>query len=116
MGCSAVIVTINRKSIIDGIVASVRQLRPDVLVVARARDAEHARHLYKQGVSDAVPETIEASLQLSEAALLGLGIPAGKVIASIHAERDNFRHILQDAAKEAGIDVREFPRRRRGVA
>jgi hypothetical protein len=34
----------------------------------------HARHLYAVGASDAVPETIEASLQLSEAALIGLGI------------------------------------------
>ena len=32
--------------------------------VSRARDAEHARHLYGIGVTDAVPETIEASLQL----------------------------------------------------
>jgi monovalent cation:H+ antiporter-2, CPA2 family len=35
-------------------------------------------------VTDAVLETIEASLQLSEAALLGLGLPTGPVIASIH--------------------------------
>ena len=66
---------------------------------SRARDAEHARQLYKQiGVSDAVPETIEASLQLSEAALVGLGVPTGPVIASIHEKRDEFREQLQGAA------------------
>ena len=46
-------------------------------LVARARDAEHARTLYSLGVTDAVPETIEASLQLSEAVLVDLGIPDG---------------------------------------
>ncbi len=46
----------------------------------------------------AVPETIEASLQLSEAALVGLGVPTGPVIASIHEKRDEFREVLQGAA------------------
>jgi CPA2 family monovalent cation:H+ antiporter-2 len=50
----------------------------------------------------AVPETIEASLQLSEAALVGLGRPAGPVIASIHEMRDEFRNALSEAAGRAG--------------
>jgi CPA2 family monovalent cation:H+ antiporter-2 len=100
---SAVIVTIHTLAMIDEIVREVRALRPDIPVVSRARDAEHARHLYAIGVSDAVPETIEASLQLSEAALVGLGIPTGLVIASIHEMRDEFRHELQQAAQAAGI-------------
>ena len=73
-----------------------------MLIVSRARDAAHARHLYAIGVSDAVPETIEASLQLSEAALVGLGLPVGPVIASIHEQRDAFRRQLQDVAGRAG--------------
>lgn len=88
MQASGVIVTIHARPVIDEIVARVRNLRPDVLVVSRARDADHARHLYAIGVDDAVPETIEASLQLSEAALVGLGVPSGKVIAAIHEHRD----------------------------
>ncbi len=99
---AGVIVTIHTQTRIDEIVKLVRQLRPDVLIVARARDADHARHLYALGVTDAVPETIEASLQLSEAALVGLGVPTGPVIASIHEQRDQFRHALQQAAFAAG--------------
>ena len=49
-------------------------------------------------MTDAVPETIEASLQLSEATLVGLGVPTGPVIASIHEKRDEFREALQGAA------------------
>ena len=102
MDASGVIITIHTRSLINDIVQEVRNARPDILVVARARDAEHARHLYAIGVTDAVPETIEASLQLSEAALVGLGIPTGPVIASIHEQRDEFRQLLQQAAKEVG--------------
>jgi CPA2 family monovalent cation:H+ antiporter-2 len=54
------------------------------------------------GVTDAVPETYEASLQLSEAALLALGQAAGRVIASIHDQRDAFRRELQEAAARTG--------------
>src|SRR4029079_14669244 len=72
MEAAAVIVTIGEAKAIDEIVAQVRELSKHMQVVSRARDAEHARHLYQIGVTDAVPETIEASLLLSEAALIGL--------------------------------------------
>jgi monovalent cation:H+ antiporter-2, CPA2 family len=99
---AGVIITIHTRDLIDAVVEHVRAARPDIIIVSRARDAEHARHLYALGATDAVPETIEASLQLSEAALVGLGIPAGPVIASIHEKRDEIRHSLQDAALKAG--------------
>lgn len=103
MEAAAVILTIRDKTSIDDIVRLVRSLRSDVIIVSRARDADHARHLYLLGVTDAVPETIEASLQLSEATLVGLGVPTGLVIASIHEKRDEFRHELMDAASKAGL-------------
>ena len=115
MEATGVIVTIHTQSRIDEIVRVVRQSRPDILIVARARDAEHARHLYALGVTDAVPETIEASLQLSEAALVGLGVPTGPVIASIHERRDDFRHALQKAASEAGQVATRSIRAKRAV-
>jgi CPA2 family monovalent cation:H+ antiporter-2 len=101
---AGVIITIHTQSLIDDVVEHVRAMRPDVLIVARARDAEHACHLYVLGATDAVPETVEASLQLSEAALVGLGCPTGPVIASIHEKRDEIRHALQAAAKDAGLE------------
>jgi CPA2 family monovalent cation:H+ antiporter-2 len=101
----AVILTIDDPKAIDAIILLVRQLRPDIPVVARARDAEHARRLYSEGVTDAVPETIEASLQLSEASLVALGRPMGLVIASIHERRDQFRASFQ-AAAEAAAGIR----------
>lgn len=99
---TGIVITIADRDKVDAIVRQVRSARPDVLIVSRARDADHARHLYEVGATDAVPETIEASLQLSEAALVGLGVPAGPVIASIHEQRDVVRHTLQEAAHRTG--------------
>lgn len=109
----ATIITIHTQSAIDSIVTAIRAVYPKLVIVARAKDATHARHLYGLGVTDAVPETIEASLQLSEAALVGLGVPTGLVIASIHEKRDDFRAELQGAAKAAGKATRAFPGRKR---
>lgn len=100
----AIIITVHTPQIIDKVVEIVRGLRADIPIISRARDAAHARHLYAIGVTDAVPETIEASLQLSEAALVGLDVPMGKILASIHDKRDEFRHDLQKAAREAGLN------------
>lgn len=105
-GAKAVIITINAQREIDRIVEAVRLVRNDIIIVSRAKDAQHARHLYELGVTDAVPETIEASLQLSEAALVRIGIPTGLVIASIHEKRDEFRHELQQAAGLVGETTR----------
>lgn len=119
MHATGVILTIDSQRTIDVIVQHVRAMRPDILLVARARDAEHARHLYAVGATDAVPETIEASLQLSEAALVGLGVAIGPAIASIHQKRDAFRRQLQSAAQSSGRDdnyiTRAQPRRRADV-
>ena len=101
---AGVIITIHTQNVIDDVVEQVRSVRPDILIVSRARDEAHASHLYRLGATDAVPETIEASLQLSEAALVGLGKPTGPVIASIHEKRDEYRRTLQQAALQAGRD------------
>ena len=90
----AVVVTMDSPTANEAVVETTRRLRPDVTLVARARDADHARALYGLGVTDAVPETVEASLQLSEAVLVDLGVPMGLVIASIHEKRDEYRKRL----------------------
>ena len=94
MSAPAVVVTMDAPEAAEAVVASARQLRPDLVIVARARDARHAGKLYALGATNAVPETIEASLQLSEAVLVDLGVPMGYVIASIHEKRDDYRKLL----------------------
>ena len=114
---TAVIVTIDEPSGIDASVRAARGLREDVVIVSRARDAEHARRLYALGATDAVPETIEASLQLTEAALVDIGVPTGLVIASIHEKRDEFRALLKspDETHRERRAIRARSRRGAGV-
>jgi CPA2 family monovalent cation:H+ antiporter-2 len=90
----ALVVTMDDPDGAEAIVATARQLRGNLTIVARARDARHAQRLYDLGATDAVPETVEASLQLSEALLVEIGVPMGLVIASIHERRDEFRKAL----------------------
>ncbi|MBA4748424.1 MAG: cation:proton antiporter [Sphingopyxis sp.] len=68
-----------------------RQRHPDLPIITRARDTDHAAELYRAGATDAVPETLESSLQLAEALLIDLGVAMGPVIASIHEVRDRMR-------------------------
>ena len=77
----------------------VRSWVPDLPIIARARDADHAAELYKAGATDAVPETLESSLQLSEAVLVDVGIAVGPVIASIHEKRDEMRKSIKAASE-----------------
>ena len=90
----ALVVTMDAPQAVETVVATARSLRPDLVIVARARDARQAQKLYELGATDAVPETVEASLQLSEAVLVDIGVPMGLVIASIHERRDLFRQAL----------------------
>ncbi|GJE45272.1 cation:proton antiporter [Methylobacterium soli] len=97
----ALVVTLDNPRAVEAVVEAARAERRDLTIVARARDARHATALYELGVDDAVPETIEASLQLSEAVLVDVGVPMGLVIASIHERRDEYRTMLKSKEAEA---------------
>ncbi len=97
----AMVVTMDAPGKVDEVVIAARALRDDLVLIARARDDRHAARLYGLGVTDAVPETTEASLQLAENTLVDLGVPMGLVLASIHERRDRFRAVFQEAVPEA---------------
>lgn len=97
----ALVVTVQNARAAEEIVQIAHDMRADLTIVARARDARHATALYKLGASDAIPETIEASLQLAETVLVDIGVPMGYVIASIHEKRDEYRKLLQPSGEEA---------------
>jgi len=96
---SALILTMDNPVLVNRLTKQLRRVFPDLPIVARARDTAHAAALYKAGVTDAVPETLEASLQLSEAVLVDLGVPMGPVIASIHEKRDQLRAEIKTEAE-----------------
>jgi CPA2 family monovalent cation:H+ antiporter-2 len=103
---AALVLTMDDPVQVARITRRVRGWVPSLPIIARARDTAHAARLYKAGVTDAVPETLEASLQLSEAVLVDIGVAMGPVIASIHEKRDQLR-----AKIKAEAEMEEAPRR-----
>ncbi len=95
----ALILTMDDPVLTVRLTRQVRAQFADLPIIARARDPGHAAELYRAGVSEAVPETLESSLQLSEAVLVELGAPMGPVIASIHEKRDELRNDIRAEAQ-----------------
>jgi CPA2 family monovalent cation:H+ antiporter-2 len=102
---AAFILTMDNPVLVRRLTRQLRHAFPDLPIIARARDTTHAAQLYQAGATDAIPETLEASLQLSEAALVGLGVAMGPVIASIHEKRSELRAKIMEEA-----DLEELPR------
>ena len=100
----AMVVTVDDRGRADAVVSTARAENATLLLIVRARDAEHAAQLYTLGASDAVPETIEASLQLGEAVLVDLGIAMGPVLVSIHEHRAAFQADIK--ARVPGAEIR----------
>ena len=98
---SAFVVTLDAAGAAEGMVRAVRARWPKAVVVARARDAAHARRLCTLGVSGVIPETVEASLQLAGRLLEALGLPEEVVSARIAEAREAER------AKLVGEDPAE---------
>ncbi len=98
---AALVLTMDDPVLVARIARRVRGWCPDLAIIARARDTDNAAKLYEAGVTDAVPETLEASLQLSEAVLVDIGVAMGPVIASIHEKRSELRsEIMAEAEME----------------
>ncbi len=91
----AVVLTMDDPAQAARLTRRIRNAFPQLTIVARARDPGHAAALYRAGATDAVPETLESSLQLSEAVLVDLGVAMGPVIASIHEKRDEYRAFIK---------------------
>ncbi|MBO9582303.1 MAG: cation:proton antiporter [Sphingobium sp.] len=95
----ALVITMDDPVLALRITKRVRSQAPDLPIIVRARDTNHAALLYKAGASDAVPETLESSLQLAETALIDLGLAMGPIIASIHEKRDELQQKIKTAAQ-----------------
>jgi monovalent cation:H+ antiporter-2, CPA2 family len=106
----ALVLTMDAPKAASEVVGVARAERADLQIIVRARDADHAGELYRLGATDAVPETVESSLQLGEAVLVDVGVPMGLAIASIHEKRSEIRAEIQSAAPQ--VQVPANPRRR----
>ena len=101
----AIAITMDNPIRVDDVARAARAESANLKIIARARDERHAMRLYTAGVTEAVPETIESSLQLGESLLVEAGIPMGLVIASVHERRDVFRKLLGRPNRKKELDL-----------
>lgn len=87
---ASVVVTMDSATAAENIVAAIRRDWPHLPIYARVRDAAHARRLVAAGATHVIPETVEASLELGEAVLIGVGVPdeAARRIVADRRERE----------------------------
>jgi CPA2 family monovalent cation:H+ antiporter-2 len=109
---TALVLTMDDPVLSVRVTKKVRAWCPSLTIVARARDPAHAAELYRAGATDAVPETLESSLQLSEAVLVDLGMAMGPVIASIHEKRAELRKEIMELGQLSQEPVLERRRLR----
>jgi len=67
--------TIDAPETAEHVIRAIHQAWPHVPIIARARDVDHALVLRSSGARSAIPETMEASLELCEQLLTGIGFP-----------------------------------------
>ncbi|MDJ0745955.1 MAG: NAD-binding protein [Xenococcaceae cyanobacterium MO_167.B27] len=65
----AAIITISDPDVCNEVLATIREINPNLPVSCRARDLEHSSQLQELGETEIVLETLEASLQLGRTAL-----------------------------------------------
>jgi monovalent cation:proton antiporter-2 (CPA2) family protein len=85
---SAFVVTMDATAAAERIIAAVHRQRPELPILARARDAAQASRLLAAGATIAFPETVEASLQLGEAVLVSAGLPEDAARVIVEAQRE----------------------------
>lgn len=93
----AIVLTMDHPASALQAVRGIRREFPHVQLYARSRDEKHARALKRAGANVVVPETLEASLQLSAFVLEGMGLDERVVDAIVDRERDQFAAALDDA-------------------
>jgi CPA2 family monovalent cation:H+ antiporter-2 len=85
---AAIVLTMDQPASALHALRAIRRQYPAVTVVARSRDEAHAAVLRDEGATVVIPETLEASLQMSAVVLHAAGVPESVATAAIDAERE----------------------------
>jgi CPA2 family monovalent cation:H+ antiporter-2 len=100
----AIVLTMDHPNSALQAVRGIRREFPHARLFVRSRDEQHARILKQAGASVVVPETLEASLQLSAFVLEAMGLDGAVVDRIVDHERDLFAAALVQAAPRKNHD------------
>ncbi|MEQ8233526.1 MAG: NAD-binding protein, partial [Gammaproteobacteria bacterium] len=88
---AALVVTTDDAAVAERVVRAARQLAPEVPIVVRARDGDHAARLLALGATQVVPEVFEAGLEMGRMMLEHAGLPgeaARGLVDAMRVERE----------------------------
>ena len=106
----AIVLTMDHPASALQAVRGIRREFPQARLFVRSRDERHARILKQAGASVVVPETLEASLQLSAFVLEAMGMDEDMVDRIVDDERDAFEAaLLQTALHKPGHRLHRQP-------
>jgi len=85
----AIIIAIDNVNASEMILKALRTEWPLIPIIVRTHDTEHMEHLYALGATVAIPETLEASMNIASETLSAIGLTA----EDIEIEIDRNRHV-----------------------
>ncbi len=105
------VVAIDDKASAVKLVTYARKARPDLHIVARARDRVHVYELYAAGANDITREMFDSSLRAGRYALENLGLSGFEAAAAEQTFYQHDRQALRELAElwRPGVPVSEVP-------
>ncbi|WP_372762893.1 monovalent cation:proton antiporter-2 (CPA2) family protein [Pseudoalteromonas sp.] len=90
-----VIITFTEFEQTQRVIDAIKHVAPKVKILIRTRDDSQLERLKELGVTEVVPETLEASLMLVSHVLSMSGVPMSRIIRRVSTERHNRYQLLQ---------------------
>ncbi|WP_405599716.1 MULTISPECIES: monovalent cation:proton antiporter-2 (CPA2) family protein [unclassified Pseudoalteromonas] len=90
-----VIITFTEFEQTQVVIDAIKQIAPEVKILIRTRDDSQLEKLKELGVTEVVPETLEASLMLVSHVLSMSGVPMSRIVRRVSKERRNRYQFLQ---------------------
>lgn len=105
------VVAIDDKSAASKLVAYARKVRPDLHIIARARDRVHVYELYAAGANDIVREMFDSSLRAGRYALENLGLTEFEAAEAEEMFYHHDRKAMRELAElwQPGVAVSDIP-------
>ena len=108
---AVLVVAIDNKDAANKLVAFARKARPDLHIIARARDRVHVYELYQAGADDIVRELFDSSLRAGRYVLENLGLTEFEAAEAEQTFYHHDRMALRELAKiwKPGMPVSDDP-------
>ena len=98
LSAKVLVVAVNSPEACMKIVAHARAQRPDIHIIARARDRTHVYGLYQAGANDIVREMFDSSLRVGRYVLENIGLSEFEAHEAERMFYKHDRHIIRELA------------------